>query len=349
MAHEFLVKDIAFQAGLSTATVDRVINGRGGVRRQTMVRIGAAIDELRKQEKDAGLKGRTYVFDVIMEAPDRFTRAVRDAFESQTSSFRPLTLRARFHFTEQMRDSNLSMLMTRIRQRGSDGVVLKAPDTAAIRQAVEAMTAAGVPVVTLVTDLHGSSRLAYAGADNHMAGETAAYLIGSRLAGQPVSGQRVSGQRVSALVTLSSNRFRGEEEREAGFRSLLQARYPELGIVVISEGFGKDWTTGAQVRAALAREGNIRAVYSIGGGNRSVIDAFEAAGHPLPVYVAHDLDEDNLALLRAEKLSYVLHHSLEADAAHALGTLIEARGGAAKTKRPAHSALVIVTPFNIPA
>ena len=79
------------------------------------------------------------------------------------------------------------------------------------------------------------------------------------------------------------------------------------------------------------------------------IDAFEAAGHPLPVYVAHDLDADNLALLRAEKLSYVLHHSLEADAAHALGTLIEARGGAPKTKRPAHSALVIVTPFNIPA
>ena len=27
MSHEFLVKDIAFQAGLSTATVDRVLNG----------------------------------------------------------------------------------------------------------------------------------------------------------------------------------------------------------------------------------------------------------------------------------------------------------------------------------
>src|SRR5690349_12374465 len=114
MAHEFLVKDIAYQAGLSTATVDRVINGRGGVRRQTSARIEAAIDELRKQEKDASLQGRTYVFDVIMEAPDRFTRTVREAFESQAGSFRPLTLRARFHFTEQMHDADLSRLMARI-------------------------------------------------------------------------------------------------------------------------------------------------------------------------------------------------------------------------------------------
>jgi LacI family transcriptional regulator len=338
MSHEFLIKDIAFQAGLSTATVDRVINDRGGVHRKTAMRVQSAIDELRKQEKDVGLKGRTYIFDIVMEAPDRFTRAVREAFESQTGAFTPLTVRARFHFTEQMRDSDLSLLITRIRQRGSDGVVLKAPDTPAIRRAVEAMTTAGVPVVTLVTDLPGSQRLAYAGSDNRMAGETAAYLIGSRLA----------GQKVSVLVTMSSNRFRGEGERFAAFRRLLGDRYPDIGMVVISEGFGKDWTTGAQVRAALASTDKIRAVYSIGGGNRSVIDAFEAAGHPLPVFVAHDLDTDNIALLRAEKLSYVLHHSLEADAAHALGTLIEARGKVPKTKRPAHSALVIVTPFNIP-
>ena len=338
MSHEFLVKDIAFQAGLSTATVDRVLNGRAGVRRQTSLRVEAAMDELRKQEKSAGLKGRTHVFDVVMEAPDRFTRAVRRAFESQAAAFQPLTIRARFHFTEQMHDAALSRLMTRIRQRGSDGVVLKAPDTSDIRNSVEAMTVAGVPVVTLVTDLPGSSRLAYAGSDNRVAGETAAYLIGARLKGHPGT----------VLATLSSNRFRGEEEREGAFRAMLHSRCPELRVISISEGFGKDWTTGAQVRSALVEEERILAVYSIGGGNRSIVDAFEATGRPLPVHVAHDLDEDNVALLRAEKLSYVLHHSLEADAAHALATLIEARGAEAKTKRPAHSALVIITPFNIP-
>jgi LacI family transcriptional regulator len=338
MAHDYLVKDIAHQAGLSTATVDRVLNGRTGVRRQTAQRVEAAIDELKKQEKSAGLKGRTYVFDVIMEAPDRFTRAVRGAFEAQANAFRPLNVRARFHFTEQMRDADLSRLMARISGRGSDGIVLKAPDTPTIRESVASMTTAGLPVVTLVTDLPGSGRLAYAGSDNRVAGQTAAYLIGSRVGQTPGT----------VLATLSSNGFRGEEERQTAFRVMLQARSPQLRVISISEGFGKDWTTGAQVRAALAKEGDICAVYSIGGGNRSIVDAFEAAGRALPVHVAHDLDEDNLALLREEKLSYVLHHSLEADAAHAIRTLIEAHGTETKTKRPAHSALVIITPFNIP-
>lgn len=340
MAREFLVKDIALQAGLSTATVDRVLNGRGGVRRATVARVEAAMDELRNQEGAAEMAGRTYVFDVVIEAPDRFTRAVRTAFESQATLFRSFAIRLRFHFTEQIRDADLSRLMGRILRRGSDGVVLKAPDTPSIRKSVADMTAAAVPVVTLVTDLPGSGRLAYAGSDNRMAGETAAYLIGSRL------GDRSA----SVLVTLSSNRFRGEEERESAFRTMLGARHPNLRVVTISEGFGKDWATGPQVRAALANDPDMAAVYSAGGGNRAIVEAFESAGRALAVHVAHDLDEDNIALLRREKLSYVLHHSLEADAAHALSVLTQSRtrGHGPKTKRPAHSALVVITPFNIP-
>ena len=67
MAHDFLVKDIALQAGLSTATVDRVVNRRGGVRKQTAARVEAAIGELREQEtvparrlREAGFEVKAY-------------------------------------------------------------------------------------------------------------------------------------------------------------------------------------------------------------------------------------------------------------------------------------------------
>ena len=43
VAHPFLIKEIALQAGLSEATVDRVLNRRGGVRRHTAERVKQAI------------------------------------------------------------------------------------------------------------------------------------------------------------------------------------------------------------------------------------------------------------------------------------------------------------------
>ena len=58
MSHRFSIKEIAHQAGLSTATIDRVINHRPGVRRQTANRVHAAIRELEAQEaRDAALDG----------------------------------------------------------------------------------------------------------------------------------------------------------------------------------------------------------------------------------------------------------------------------------------------------
>ena len=65
MAHPFLVKEIALQAGLSEATVDRVLNRRGGVRRHTAERVRQAIGELNGQQEQAGLTGRRFVIDVV--------------------------------------------------------------------------------------------------------------------------------------------------------------------------------------------------------------------------------------------------------------------------------------------
>ena len=55
--------------------------------------------------------------------------------------------------------------------RGSHGVVLKAPDVpGGHRGRPSGWRGAGIPVVTLVTDLPGSGRLAYVGIDNRAAG-----------------------------------------------------------------------------------------------------------------------------------------------------------------------------------
>lgn len=344
MTHPFPVKVVALQAGVSVATVDRVIKQRGGVHANTVRRVMQALDELARQSTQVGLAGRKFMLDVLMVAPRRFTDAVRAALEAELPSLHPAVLRSRFHLHETLEVDGIVDQLERIRKNGSHGVLLKAPDLPPVAEAVGRLAAAGIPVVTLVTDLPASARRSYVGMDNRAAGETAACLIGRWLG----AGQRPRKQQV--LVTLSSNRFHGEEEREIGFRRALRERHRHLSIVEVSEGHGIDGATGALVREALATHPGIAAVYSIGGGNAAIVQAFAQAGRPCQVFIGHDLDADNVALLKSGAIHAVLHHDLGQDMRRACQEILRAQGALpALAHALPLSAIQIVTPWNLPA
>ncbi|WP_423227110.1 LacI family DNA-binding transcriptional regulator [Paraburkholderia hospita] len=72
MSHPFLIKEIALQASLGMATVDRLLNGRAHVREHTPRRIRQAIGEREEQQLTIATSGRKLVVDVVVEAPRRF-------------------------------------------------------------------------------------------------------------------------------------------------------------------------------------------------------------------------------------------------------------------------------------
>lgn len=335
MPHQFLVKDIALQSGLSTATVDRVLHGRAGVRAQTRRRVEAAIHDLERQEETLARGGAARTIDIVMEAPDRFSAEVRAAFEAEAGAWHPALFRPRFHFGEQIGPAAFARLLDRIRLRGVAAVVVKGPDATEVRKAVDRLAEARIPVYTLVTDLTGTRRLAYAGMDNAAAGETAAWLIAMAL----------PGRMARVLVVQSSSAFRGEGDRVAGFAAALAARHKALSMTVISEGFGKDTATGPLTAAALAAHPDIEAVYSVGGGNRAILAEFDRAGRRASVFVAHDLDADNRVLLAERRIHFVLHHDLRADVRALYGRLLARRNDAGMAG-PLTSPITVHTPFN---
>lgn len=301
MPGRFSIKEIAFQAGLSPATVDRALHGRAHVRSLTRERVAAALAELESQHAASLAQGRRFTIDIFIQSPDRFSTAVRAAFEAELPLVRPVAFRARFHLAEVMEEREIIARLTAIARRGSHGIVLKVPATPAIEDCLAGIAARGIPVVTYVTDIAEPLRLAYVGMQNRRAGATAAYLM-QRM-------QRREGSRV--LITLSSQMFRGEDERRIGFLDTLAQAMPTL---TVSEGLGVDRTTGQLVLEALQTHPDIGSVYSIGGGNRAILEAFAAAGRKIDVFVAHDLDRTNRQLLAEGKLTLVLHHDFRQDA-----------------------------------
>jgi LacI family transcriptional regulator len=336
MSHRYRVREIAQQAGLSEATVDRVLHNRPNVRQSTRLEVEQAIRDLDRQRSQLRLAGRMYLFDVVMQAPQRFSSAFKEAVEAELPALAPAVVRSRFHFRETGSVPAMVETLDRIRTRASHGVIVKAPDTDLVAEAIDRLTAQGIPVVTLVTDVPRSSRIGYVGVDNRDAGATAAYLIDQWLGDSPAT----------VLVTLSSNAFRGEEEREMGFRGEMRRALQGRAVVEIAESEGLDATIEQLVLDALDRNPDIGAVYSIGGGNVATIRAFEQRGRSYRVFIAHDLDEDNRMLLRARKISAVLHHDLRADANLAGRMIIQAHGGMSGVTT-AMSTIRVVTPHNM--
>ena len=150
------------------------------------------------------------------------------------------------------------------------------------------------------------------------------------------------------LVTLSSSTFRGEEEREIGFRATLRELAPDRAIHEVTDTDGLDAPCSRPCASALA---------AAPASTRSTPSA-AATRHPrrLPsrsdvrptVFVAHDLDGDNRALLRTRQISAVLHHDLRADMRRACRLLMQAQGALPGSPVSVPSQIQVVTPYNEP-
>jgi LacI family transcriptional regulator len=334
----YRIREIAAQSGLSPATVDRVLHARGGVRASTVREVEQAIVDLDRQRSQVRLGGRTFMVDVVVQAPPRFTAAVKAALEAELPALRPAVIRSRFHLLDSPAVPDLVAVLDRIARARSHGVILKAPDVPEIAAAVGRL---GVPVVTLVTDLPTSARTAYVGIDNRAAGATAAYLVQQWLADR-------AGD---VLVVRGHGSFRGEDEREMGFRAELRSRSPARRIVEVVDEEDRADAVHVGTRETLAANPAVRAIYSLyagAGGNAAVVDAFDRQGRRYDVFVAHDLDGENTGLLRERRLSAVLHHDLRQDMRRACQVIMQAQGALPGPVRSNPSAIQVITPHNAP-
>ena len=322
MKHPYRIREIAAQSGLSQATVDRVLHNRGGVRDSTIRQVHQAIAELDRQESQAPLGGRTFLIDVVLFTSRRNGAAVRAAVEAEVPDFAPAVLKPRFAMVEPGAD--LIQALDQVGRSRSHGVIVMAPPGPEVADAVARL---GVPVVTLNGDLPAGKRIAHVGVSDFDSGATAAYLVEQRLA-----------DRAGDVLVIN-----GRGDREAGFRAVLAERAPARRLLTVGS------ADAGPVRATLAENPSIRAVYSAGTcGNAAVVAAFAAEHRNYDVFVAHGLDRENVELLRAQQLSAVLHQDLGADLRHACLAILRAQGALPGPIRSRPSAVQVITPFNVP-
>lgn len=277
------LQDVARTAGVSLATVDRVLNRRTGVHADTADRVHQAIGALnyRPDRFAARLaRGRDHRFQFILPAgSNAFMRAVEERVRATADYV--AGERVHIDVTQvDVFDGDILAAALDDLQGEVDGVAVVALDHPSVRQAIDDLASAGVTVVTLVSDAPRSRRMHYVGIDNAAAGRTAGSLLGRFLAGRSGKVGLIAG----------SIALRDHIERQIGFEQVVARDFPALTLLPVRQGRDDDDRVEDLTTALLAEHEDLVGIYNVGAGNGGVVAALEASKRSRDVvFIAHEL------------------------------------------------------------
>ena len=329
--------DVARLAGLSSATVDRVINHRGGVNTAKEERVLRAARELGLDRRLDHMHRQTRRITVMIQPSENpFHAELRKGIDAARKLVAPLNIQVAVVQTriDQPQDTARRILAL---PGQADGLIIAAQDRPEIASALMAIRAE-VPVITIVTDIEASGRLAYIGPDDARSGRIAADLMGMFLG--PPGGD--------VLIVAGHFDLAGQRARRHGFESLLAARHPACRIASIVE-TGEDFdTTAARVHQALSQNPAIRGIYHMSLGTVGIVDAIERLGRQGEVQViTHELTPNRRRLLRLRRLHAILDQDPHLETRLAIEAMARHFGRLEGTVSSVHTAVQIFMPESL--
>lgn len=224
-------KDLAKLAGVSRATVDRVLNGREGVKQRTVDKVNAAIAQLgfERNISAANLaKSRTYRFlFVVPRSGDQFLAEILNHIKEAESAFAAENVWTDIHHIDENDPHGIAAFLATLTPRQIDGVAIMAPQTSQVRDAILRLQQRGVQALAFISN-QALDQTDWVGIDNRAAGETAATLIG----------RFVRAGRGTVLSIAESMQSRDSLERRLGFDDVINNSFPWLTALPSIETYG---------------------------------------------------------------------------------------------------------------
>lgn len=335
------VEDVARLAGVSTATVDRVLNQRPGVRAPTVQRVLKAASELGYVMDGtlpaSALQPLRLAF-LLPAGSNRFLNMLGRLIAGAQDQLASFNMRARVHHIAGFKPDLLAQELRRL-GREVDGIAFMALEHPTVREAVDALAERGVPAVTLISDIANTRRVAYVGLDNRSAGRTAGQLIARFIGRRPAKVAMIAG----------SLSYRAHEEREMGFLHLFEELYPAIEVVGLREGHDEEAKNYRQTRMLLAQHPDLAGIYNIGGGPEGIARALKEAGcqHEV-VFVGHGLTRETRGLLIDGAMDAVITQNPQAMLMDCIAIFANLRAGRPATQGIERPRTEIVLRENLP-
>lgn len=312
------IQDLATAAGVSVATVDRVLNRRLPVREDTALRVVAAAEQigfhatglLRQRVRE--VPKRTFGF-LLQKKEHEFYRNFAAALTAATREARSVQGRAVVEFIDEIVPATIAARIAEA-ARKCDALAVVAVDHPLVN---EAIARAGKPVLTLLSDVAAPERTAYIAVDSRRSGRCAGWAI-SRLAKQPGK----------IGIMLGSHRYLSQELAESSFRSYMREHATQFQLLEPLVNLDDPRIAYEAVVDMIASNPDLVGVYVAGGGAEGLIAALreEGAGQRI-VAVCNELTSITRPALIDGTLDVVLETPIVDISRRAVDIMSRATGG----------------------
>lgn len=262
------IQDLAEAAGVSVATVDRVLNRRLPVREDTALRVVAAAERigfhatglLRQRVRETPKR----VFGFLLQKREQeFYRNFAAALTEATREAGGVQGRAVIEFMDEIVPASIARRITEAAQR-CDALAVVAVDHPLVN---EAIARAGKPVITLLSDVAAPERKAYISVDSRRAGRAAGWAI-SRLAHKPGK----------IGILLGSHRYLSQELAEVSFRSYMREAATDFQLLEPLVNLDDPRIAYEAVVDMIASNPDLVGIYAAGGGAEGLVQALRDEG-----------------------------------------------------------------------
>ena len=284
------VKDLAKAAGVSLATVDRVLNERPNASKRAIHKVNEAIEQIGFVRNLAAAnlaKSQTYQFRFVLPAAgDEFMLEVIQEVGATESAMKADQVSIDVKRIPIEDPHAVANYLSSLSKDEVDGLAVMAPESPQVRDAIARLVERGIKVVRFMSGSADDESADFVGINNHAAGGTAARLTG-----------RFNGDRRGQVMVLAET-MRAQEsiERRLGFDKVINTYFPSLQVLPSLETHADPARTREVVKRSI-EQNQIVAVYVMSAEARVPVKS-----------VAEFLDLNDVLVITHERTPFTVHH-----------------------------------------
>jgi LacI family transcriptional regulator len=263
------MKDIARLADTSIGTVDRALNNKPGINKETRQKILQIAESLNYTPNSLGkalvLKKQNIKLGFILEPMDNpYFEGIKQGVEQRIVELEHYGVSSYLFVMNSLEEKEQLQLMDKLYDLKVSGIALNAINSPGVREKIDGFVDQGIRVVTCNTDNISSKRNCFVGFENELSGRLAAELLA-----------KFTGERGKYIVEIGFKFIQAHMDRLKGFTDKIKESYPGISVVQVMESHEEDHMVMKNTLDVLGAHPDINGLYLTCFGINGIVNAIK--------------------------------------------------------------------------